>query len=69
MRTKSTSSNGSAAASAAAQNFRVSSPKDGISHGYLKEHYASISKKAQQKRSQDRVSPMASATLPDADPL
>lgn len=59
MRTKCTSSNGSAASSAAAQNFRVASPKDDISHEYLKEHYTSISKRANQQRSQDRVSPLA----------
>ncbi|PSS05291.1 hypothetical protein BD289DRAFT_4666 [Coniella lustricola] len=50
VRTKSTSSK----TTAASQNFRVSSPKEDISHSYLKEHYASIPKKAQQKRSQDR---------------
>lgn len=44
------------AASVATQNFGVASPKEDISKDYLKEHYASISKKAQQKRSQDRVS-------------
>lgn len=56
VRSKSSSTNGPSAASAAAPTFRVASPKDDISKDYLKEHYASISKKAQQKRSQERVS-------------
>ncbi|KAF3767362.1 N-acetylglutamate synthase [Cryphonectria parasitica EP155] len=71
VRTKCSSSNGSTAASSATQNFRVASPKDEISQGYLKEHYASISKKAQQKRSRDRdfyvsVLESSSATKRDA---
>ncbi|KAJ4422290.1 Amino-acid acetyltransferase, mitochondrial [Gnomoniopsis sp. IMI 355080] len=62
---------GSSASSAATQNFRVASPKDEISQEYLKEHYTSISKKAQQKRSQDRdfyvsVLESSSATKRDA---
>lgn len=69
----SSSSSAKAAASAAAatQNFRVASPKEAIPKDYLKEHYASISKKAQQKQSQDRdfyvsVLESSSATKRDA---
>ncbi|KKY36904.1 putative acetylglutamate synthase [Diaporthe ampelina] len=68
-RTKSSSSKSSAAA--ATQSFRVASPKDQFSKDLLKEHYASIPRKAQEKRSQDRdlyvsVLESSSATKRDA---
>ncbi|KAK2614294.1 hypothetical protein N8I77_001136 [Diaporthe amygdali] len=68
-RTKSTSSKNSTAA--ATQNFRVASPKDHFSKDILKDHYASIPRKAQEKRSQDRdlyvsVLESSSATKRDA---
>lgn len=69
VRAKSSSASGSPAPSAAAQNFRVASPRDDISKDYLKEHYASISKKAQQKQSQDRVSALVSSIAPLVDTM
>ncbi|KAL1876500.1 Amino-acid acetyltransferase, mitochondrial [Diaporthe australafricana] len=68
-RAKSSSSKNTAAS--ATSSFRVASPKDEFSKDILKEHYASIPKKAQEKRSQDRdlyvsVLESSSATKRDA---
>ncbi|KAG8167792.1 hypothetical protein KVR01_003481 [Diaporthe batatas] len=68
-RTKSSSSKSSAAA--VTHSFRVETPKDQFSKDILKEHYASIPRKAREKRSQDRdlyvsVLESSSATKRDA---